>query len=285
MSVNFFVSVFVLLGCLNTSVFAQIVTTIKPLSLITQAVTQGIEQPQQLLPIGASAHHYSLKPSQRLLLQKASLMIWIGNSHENFLQQTLKNVPHLLTIEKIPHLHTLPWRNLDTHHAQANTVDGHLWLNPHNAIAIAYAIAQQRSQQNPTYAPNYQKNAQAFEQQILAKLHTMQQKFKGLQQRNYIAYHDAYQYIEAPLGLNYWGSISISPEQKPSVKHLLTLKQQVTQQGWQCLLAEPQFDKGLADKVFGKNGRYVMIDENFNAASSYEQGWVQMAEAIYNCLK
>jgi zinc transport system substrate-binding protein len=59
-----------------------------------------------------------------------------------------------------------------------------------------------------------------------------------------VAYHDAYQYLEAALGLNYQGSISISPEQKPSAKHFLQLKQQVQKQ-WQCLLTEPQFDKGL----------------------------------------
>ncbi|HRH90410.1 MAG TPA: zinc ABC transporter substrate-binding protein, partial [Agitococcus sp.] len=56
---------------ISNAASAQIVTTIKPLTLIAQEVTQGIEQPMQLLPVGASAHHYALKPSQRVLLQKA----------------------------------------------------------------------------------------------------------------------------------------------------------------------------------------------------------------------
>ena len=264
---------------------AQIVTTIKPLTLIAQEVTKGIEQPIQLLPAGASAHHYALKPSQRVLLQKASLVIWVGSSHENFLQHTLKPLSNVLSFEQIPQIQKLAWRDLNTHQAQANTVDGHLWLNPHNAIALAYAIAQKRGQQNPQYAKQYQQNAQMFEQQTLKQLQQIQEKFKGLNQRNYVAYHDAYQYLERPLGLKYQGSISISPEQKPSAKHLLHLKQQVTQQGWQCLLTEPQFDKGLADKVFGNHGRYIMIDETFNMASSYEQGFSQMAQAIYDCVR
>ena len=66
---------------------------------------------------------------------------------------------------------------------------------------------------------------------------------------------------------------------------MLALKQQIKKQGWQCLLTEPQFDKGLADKVFGTTGRYVMIDETFSQAQSYEQGFEQMAQAIYGCLK
>lgn len=270
---------------ISNAASAQIVTTIKPLTLIAQEVTQGIEQPIQLLPVGASAHHYALKPSQRVLLQKASLIVWVGNSHETFLQHTLKPLPNVLSFELIPKLQKLAWRDLNTHQAQANTLDGHLWLNPHNAIALAYAIAQKRGQQNPQYAKQYQQNAQAFEQHTLKQLQQIQEKFKGLSQRNYVAYHDAYQYLEAPLGLHYRGSISISPEQKPSAKHLLKLKQQVAQQGLQCLLTEPQFDKGLADKVFGNHGRYIMIDETFNMASSYEQGFSQMAQAIYDCVR
>jgi zinc transport system substrate-binding protein len=276
---------FVWLSILSTQVSAQIVTTIKPLTLITQEVTRGIEQPQQLLPIGASAHHYALKPSQRLLLQKAELVIWVGAAHENFLANTLKKQKQVLSFEAMTSVQKLAWRDLKTHQAQANTVDGHLWLAPHNAIALAYKIAQVRGQQKPQYAAQYQKNAQLFAQKIELQSAKLKQQFARLPQRDYIAYHDAYQYLEAALGLHYQGSISISPEQKPSTKHLLALKQQIKKQGWQCLLTEPQFDKGLADKVFGTTGRYVMIDETFSQAQSYEQGFEQMAQAIYGCLK
>ena len=270
---------------ISNAASAQIVTTIKPLTLIAQEVTQGIEQPIQLLPVGASAHHYALKPSQRVLLQKASLIVWVGNSHETFLQTTLKPLSNVLTFEQLPNLKKLAWRDLNTHQAQANTVDGHLWLNPDNAILLAYAIAQKRGQQNPKYAQQYQQNADKFAQKTRQQVQQLQQKFKLLNKRDYVAYHDAYQYLEAPLGLHYRGSISISPEQKPSAKHLLKLKQQVAQQGLQCLLTEPQFDKGLADKVFGHHGRYIMIDETFQVAASYEQGFGQMAQAIYDCIK
>ena len=42
----------IMLSLLSSFSSAQIVTSIKPLTLITQAVTQGIEQPVQLLPTG-----------------------------------------------------------------------------------------------------------------------------------------------------------------------------------------------------------------------------------------
>lgn len=274
-----------LLSLISSVSFAQIITTVKPLTLIAQEVTRGIEQPVQLLPVGASAHHYSLKPSQRLLLQQANLVIWVGTSYESFLTSVLATKSHTIRFDSVNNIHKLAWRNLNTHQAQANTIDGHLWLDPHNAIQLAYKIAQVRGQQRPQYAAQYQQNAQAFAQKLQQQSLILKQKFAALPQPNYVAYHDAYQYLEAPLGLNYQGSISVSPEQKPSAKHLLQLKQQVKKYQWHCLLTEPQFDKSLADKVFGSAGRYMMIDESFNQAHSYEQGFTQMAEAIYECVK
>ena len=275
----------IMLSLLSSVSFAQIITTIKPLTLITQAVTQGIEQPVQLLPTGMSAHHYALKPSQRLMLQKADLVIWVGISHEAFLSESLKKLPHVIRFDALANIQKQAWRDINTRQPQANTLDGHLWLDPQNAIKLAYKIAQVRGQQKPQYAAQYQKNAQIFAQKVNLQSQQFKQQFARLNHRNYVAYHDAYQYLEDALGLNFKGSISISPEQKPSAKHLLQLKQQVQQYQWHCLLTEPQFDKSLADKVFGATGRYTMVDETFSQASSYEQGFKQMADAIYNCLK
>ena len=179
----------------------------------------------------------------------------------------------------------LTWRNLETNLSQANTLDSHLWLSPDNAIALAYAIADARGKQRPKDAAKYQQNALTFAKNLKASLQPIQAKFAKLPQRQYIAYHDAYQYLEASFGLQYRGSISISPEQKSGLKHLLSLKKQVQQQHLRCLLAEPQFDEDLANQIFGDTGRYVMVDESFSRAASYSAGLVQMAEAIYGCVK
>jgi zinc transport system substrate-binding protein len=276
---------FTLLLCFNAVSSAAIITTIKPLTLIANEVTRGIEQPQQLLADGISAHDYALRPSERLRIQQAELVIWVGTSHETFLRALLKNHRNNLSLESLPTSKRLTWRNLETNLAQANTLDSHLWLSPDNAIALAYAIANARGKQRPNDAANYQKNADIFAKNLRASLQPTQAKFAQLPHRQYVAYHDAYQYLEASFGLQYRGSISISPEQKSGLKHLLSLKKQVQQQQLHCLLTEPQFDKGLADQIFGDTGRYVMVDDSFKRASSYSAGLVQMAEAIYGCVK
>ena len=276
---------FMLLLCFNAVSSAAIITTIKPLTLIANEVTRGIEQPQQLLADGVSAHDYALRPSERLRLQQAELVIWVGGSHETFLRAMLKNNTKNLSLETLPTSKRLTWRNLETNLSQANTLDAHLWLSPDNAIALAYAIANVRGKQRPKDAAKYQQNALTFAKNLKASLQPIQAKFAKLPQRQYIAYHDAYQYLEASFGLQYRGSISISPEQKSGLKHLLSLKKQVQQQHLRCLLAEPQFDEDLANQIFGDTGRYVMVDESFTRAASYSAGLVQMAEAIYGCVK
>ena len=80
-----------LLLCFHAGSSAAMITTIKPLTLIANEVTRGIEQPQQLLADGISAHDYALRPSERLRIQQAELVIWVGNSHESFLRSLLKN--------------------------------------------------------------------------------------------------------------------------------------------------------------------------------------------------
>ncbi len=284
---TFFLPRFLLLLLLCLAGFSQaaIVTTIKPLTLIANEVTRGIEQPQQLLANGVSAHDYALRPSERLRLQHAELVVWVGASHEVFLQKVLQNNVHTISLDTLTNAQRLPWRNLDSNLPQAHTIDSHLWLSPQNAINLAYKIADIRGQQRPKDAAKYQQNAANFAKNMQLRVQVLQHKFAQLPQRNYLAYHDAYHYVEAALGLQYRGSLSISPEQKPSLKHLLTLKQQVQQQHWQCLLTEPQFDNNLADKVFGSSGRYVVVDETFSLATSYEEGFVQMAEGIYRCLQ
>lgn len=264
---------------------ASIVTTIKPLTLIASAVTEGVEQPEQLLPAGVSAHHYSLKPSERIRLQQAELVIWVGPNHETFLRALLHNRRHTLSLDNLPQGQRLPWRNLDTLQAQPHTVDSHLWLSPHNAILLAYRIAELRGQQKPQYAAKYQENAAVFAKNLNQTVAEQHLRFAALPQRSYLAYHDAYQYLETALGLHYRGSVHISPEQKAGVKHILALQKQVQQQGLRCLLTEPQFDDKLARQVLGAQGRYAMVDETFGKAQSYEEGFRQMADAIYGCLK
>ena len=67
----------------------RVLTSIKPLQLIAAAVQDGVGQPDVLLPASASAHHYSLRPSDVRRLRDVELFYWIGPDLESFLPRAL----------------------------------------------------------------------------------------------------------------------------------------------------------------------------------------------------
>ena len=68
---------------------ANVLTTIKPLGFIAAAITDGVTETEVLLPVSASPHDYSLKPSDASKLQSADLVVWVGGGMESFLTKSL----------------------------------------------------------------------------------------------------------------------------------------------------------------------------------------------------
>lgn len=68
---------------------ADVLTSIKPLGFIASAITDGVTETKVLLPVSASPHDYSLKPSDVTQLQSANLVVWVGDGLEGFLEKVL----------------------------------------------------------------------------------------------------------------------------------------------------------------------------------------------------
>ncbi|NHH99616.1 zinc ABC transporter substrate-binding protein ZnuA [Oceanimonas sp. MB9] len=69
----------------------EILTTVKPLQLIANAITEGGKPAGLLLKPGTSPHDYSLKPSDLRRIKNADLVIWVGPELEGFLTPLLGN--------------------------------------------------------------------------------------------------------------------------------------------------------------------------------------------------
>lgn len=67
-----------------------VVATIKPLQLISAAITEGVTETELLLPPSASPHDYHLKPSDVRRINNADLIIWVGPELESFVEKPLK---------------------------------------------------------------------------------------------------------------------------------------------------------------------------------------------------
>lgn len=76
----------------------KVVSTVKPVTMIVQELTQGVTSTETLLPAGASPHDYALRPSDARKLNEADLVIWVGPELERFLIKMLDGKENVLTL-------------------------------------------------------------------------------------------------------------------------------------------------------------------------------------------
>ncbi|MBL4729432.1 MAG: zinc ABC transporter substrate-binding protein, partial [Gammaproteobacteria bacterium] len=56
----------------------SIVTTIKPLQMIAEAVVQEYGSVSSIVDAQQSPHHFTVSPSDRIALARADMTVWIG---------------------------------------------------------------------------------------------------------------------------------------------------------------------------------------------------------------
>ncbi|WP_417691735.1 zinc ABC transporter substrate-binding protein [Roseibium sp.] len=93
-----------------------VVVTIKPIHSLVAAVMQGIGAPELLIEGSTSPHELALKPSQAAKLQKADLIIWVGENLESALEKPLASLGKqdgVLELMEIDGLQLLSYRDSD----------------------------------------------------------------------------------------------------------------------------------------------------------------------------
>lgn len=262
--------------CFSSAQAGTLVASTHPLYLIAKAVTAGVEQPKLLLPPASSGHDINLRPSDRLLLKQSDFVIWFGRDYEAPLYDLLAHQRNAISLFDLKAFHRLPLRDIKGH-AIPNSLDPHLWLDPSNAIGIAYAIAAVRAKQFPAHAAQYQQNARRFSEQL--KKVVLEQQSNS--PRAYWAYHDAYHYLERSLNLQFAGALTADPDLPPSLGQLIWLEQHRPHASAVCLFAERQPNAALMSKLNPID--YYPIDEVMASSTDFIQGWQSLAERLKQC--
>ena len=262
--------------CSTVSMAQALVVSTHPIYLIAQKVTQNIETPTLLLA-DQTGHDVSLTPAHRKIIQDADLIIWLGKAHEAPLERVLHQNPKAIALLDAGIIKTLPQRS-ERGSALKNTVDSHVWLDPNNAVRIAFFIAALRSQQMPEHRDAYWNNARAFAQSLYKSSSQFQTQTAA---QPYWAYHDAYQYLERALNLEFAGSLTNDPHIAHTVAQIKYLNDHRPNPKM-CLLAEGHASKNQYMKlnpiVFQK------VDESMRGADDFVQAWQQLAKQTKACV-
>jgi zinc transport system substrate-binding protein len=139
--------------------------------------------------------------------------------------------------------------------------DGHIWLDPMNAAAIAHVAAEALAESDPDNAETYRENAEAFEEEMAALVTEIASDLAELDRTGFIVFHDAYQYFEDRFGLPAAGSIALHDADQPSPARMARIQERIGEADVACVFAEPQFDPRLIETATeGSDARRGILD-------------------------
>lgn len=286
-----------------------VVASIKPVHALVAGVTAGVDEPTLLVQGAASPHTYTMRPSDARALQQATLVFWIGDGLETFLEQPLEALAgdaRVIELGATPGLTLLPTRaggtwgehehgdeerdaaqvasephdehaeeggehaHEEEHHAHEAGSDMHIWLDPHNALFMVERIVAALSETDPDRAATYERNGGRLQARIEQLDAALEQKLAPVSDRPFVVFHDAYHYFEHRYGLNAVGSITVSPERPPGARRLREIQDALAGLGAACVFAEPQFEPALvATVVEGTGAGTGVLDPE---GASYDEG-------------
>lgn len=316
-----FIALLPLLALLNP-VHAEettgVVVSIKPLHSLVQGVMGHTGTAELLVDSAATPHGFSLKPSQVRKLQNAQILFFVDELFETFLENAVSAAPAQLHTIGIIEEATLPLLDLreggawDSHtheehsdHGDKNQThdhhehDGehdhagknlHVWLDTNNARRIIAEVTRQLTALFPENSAVYSENAQKTQARLDVLDAKIAKTLAPVRSIPFIVLHDAYQYFEIQQGLTGVGSITVEPDEPPSINRLREIRQKLKVANAVCLFREPQFDDRLmitvAEGSSVKSGTLDPIGANLPAgADLYFDLLSNLANGLVDCLK
>lgn len=271
---------------------AVVVASIKPLQLIAAALTDGVSEPQLLIPANQSPHNFSLRPSDVNHLVRADIVMWIGPGLETYLTNMLAQESdrgRLLEAAALPGISLLDLTEHAHEHTGGEHYDPHLWLSTANALVLANALHDKLVEIDAAHAAQYSANLREFAASLEELGETLQQQFVTLGSAQFAVFHNGTQYFEDQVGIQHQFVLVPDHEIQPGIRHLLALRAQLADKPLNCLFEDVNSNEATIETVFQDNSvRRVMLDPLGDAVSLSKEGYQQlianMASAILQCL-
>ncbi|HDM8144319.1 TPA: zinc ABC transporter substrate-binding protein ZnuA [Vibrio harveyi] len=269
-----------------------VLTSIKPIQMITTELTEGVTAPDVLLQNNASPHDYALRPSDVQKVAAADLVIWYGHDLEPFLEKVVTDRGNTLTLSQIPGLSLREFGSEHSHDHDGHdhgTHDPHFWLGVETVQQVANAIAHKLAEVDPVHADTYANNLKKFEVKLNATDSEVKQQLAPVKDKGYFVFHDAYGYFEERYGLNQMGHFTVSPDRKPGAKTLIRIRKTLGTGDVACVFSEPQFTPAVIESVMrGSDVRSGVLDplgsEVEVKSGSYFEFLKGMSNSFSQCL-
>ena len=238
----------------------EVAVSIKPVHALVSGVMEGVGVPALVIKGAASPHGHGLRPSDARALQNADVIFWVGEALEASLAKPIAALGgDALIIELLEdaRLELLAareggsWASAppDKGAPRRHGINGHVWLDPHNAAKIVATVVRALSARDSANAARYAENARTMAGRLRALDAELQTALEPVRSIPYIVFHDAYHYFERRYGLNAIGAIAIHTGRAPGAKRIYQLREKIIALEARCVFSEPQFEPQLVSTV------------------------------------
>lgn len=267
----------------------KVVSSIKPLSGLTRAIGGEHIEVETILSTNNSEHVYQLKPQDMANIASADLIFWVGPALETYLKKPLKNSKskNIFSLIDIPNLITyktrqgLEWSDSHNHKHEHDALDAHIWLDPNNALTIITFITKKLAEIDPTHAANYEQNAHKLSNKIIAFDKKAVSDLSHGQNKNFLVFHDGYQYFERHYHLKATGAISLGHDQGLTPKNIEKILTMVKKNQVSCLFIEPGQEAPIIEKIARENHIYLgQLDPMGSLLADDENHYLNMLEKM-----
>jgi zinc transport system substrate-binding protein len=239
----------------------KIAATIFPLYDITRNIVGEKFETLVILPPGGSPHTYELSPQQAMRLEAVALVFAIGHRLDDWTASVIEVAPRArkVVVDRGIALRSFAENhNEDEEHAHEG-VNPHYWLSVANASVIAGNIAEEMIVYDPKNESYYRANLENYRRELNALKAEIEGKLSGLERREMVIFHDAWQYYTDEFGLRIVATFEPSPGKPPTPRHLADLHDAVEKYDIRSVFSEPQLSKTTIEQFVSDLGLTLYI--------------------------
>lgn len=290
-----------LMGTSVTAEVPRVAVDIAPVHSIVAAVMGDLGTPALIVPPGGSPHDQALRPSQAAALDRADLVVWMGNALTPWLEGPMDSLAGdavVLDLLDHPETQVLKVRTGASFAAheedqseeedrdEMDGVDQHAWLDPANAVVWAGVISAALAEIDPENAGVYSGNALEFVRSIRILEGEIEKTLAPVKGRPFVVFHDAYHYFERRFDIEAVGAVSSNDAVAPSAARLAGLRDEIASYEAVCALTEPQFNPAILDALgAARLGEVDPIGVSLTPGPDlYPQLLRNMAASLADCL-
>ena len=235
-----------------------VAVTIRPLSMLVEAIAGPRAAVTTLVPPGASPHVFEPQPGDLARLAGARVLIEVGGDLDAWaavLRGAGEGDLERVILLETEGLEPLP---AGDGHGGAARPDPHVWLDPIRVRdVLAPALAERFAVLDPADRAGYTERLAAFRAELGVLDAELRQMLAG-RGRRFLAFHAAWRYFAARYGLEEVGVVAEAPGEEPTPRALAALIDAARRSGVQAILVEPQLTARVAEVLAGELGLEVV---------------------------